>query len=111
VLISILLLLLSLLGIPFWLVGAILFLWITKDIIMYPFVWRAYDKWDTDTTGSLIGLQGRVIECLSPSGYVKVRGELWRAELFDSNHPVSEGESVKILDSTGNTLIVQPEQF
>jgi membrane protein implicated in regulation of membrane protease activity len=66
-------------------------LWIVKDIILFPLVWRAYDKRITDAKGSLVGLQGRALEHISPSGYVKVRGELWRAELDDITCPVCAG--------------------
>ena len=39
---------------PFWLVSGIIILWVIKDVILFPFVWRAYD-WDgRDTAHTLI---------------------------------------------------------
>jgi membrane protein implicated in regulation of membrane protease activity len=94
-------------GIPLWLVWTPVTLWIVKDIILFPFVWRAYDKRNKGATGSLVGSQGRAQERLSPTGYVKVRGELWRAELDDSECPVHAGEAIEILGSRGSKLKVR----
>ncbi|UCE79168.1 MAG: NfeD family protein [Nitrospiraceae bacterium] len=93
--------------IPLWSVWTLIILWMLKDIILFPFVWHAYDKSNTGATGSLVGLQGRALERLSPLGYVKVRGELWRAELDDGRYPVYEGEAIEILGLRGSTLKVR----
>jgi membrane protein implicated in regulation of membrane protease activity len=95
------------LGIPLWSVWTLTIFWIVKDILMFPFVWHAYDKRDTGALGSLLGSQGRALERLSPGGYVKVRGEIWRAELDDSRYPVYAGEAIEILGLRGSTLKVQ----
>ncbi len=107
-LILILIMLRMLLNIPMWSVWVSIIIWIVKDIILFPFVWRSYDKWNTGPTGSLIGLSGQVIERIAPSGYVKVNGEIWRAELESYSSPVNIGETVEIVSSQGHTLIVKP---
>jgi membrane protein implicated in regulation of membrane protease activity len=94
-------------GIPLWSVWTFIALWIVKDIILFPFVWHAYDKRDTGALGSLLGSQGRALERLSPEGYVKVRGELWRAELDDRKCPVDAGEEIEIIGLHRSTLRVR----
>jgi membrane-bound serine protease (ClpP class) len=55
----------------------------------------------------LIGAQGRARDPLTPdaSGYVQVRGELWRAT---SVRPVAPGQPIRVLDINGLTLTVEP---
>lgn len=98
-----------LLNIPMWSIWTFIIFWIAKDIIMFPFVRDAYDKWNTGSAGALIGLQGKVVEALSPSGYVKVRGELWRAEAVKEVPRIDKGDIIEILGSRGYTLIVQSQ--
>jgi membrane protein implicated in regulation of membrane protease activity len=92
--------------IPLWFTILLVVIWTVKDAVMYPFVWRAYDKHSAD---SLVGMKGTATESLSPTGYVMVRGELWRAEIISGNPPVNKGETVMITGSRGLTLIVQPD--
>jgi membrane protein implicated in regulation of membrane protease activity len=90
-----------------WAIGVICLLWIAKDVILYPFVWRAYD-WRSQCGDGLIGERG-VARCdLSPIGYVHVRGELWRAQLKDDRSIVQTGQPVKISAREGLTLTVEP---
>ncbi len=94
-------------SIPLWIVWTLIVVWIVKYIIMFPLVWRAYDKRHTGVLGSLVGLRGRTLERLSPEGYVKVRGELWHAKLDDIRCPVDVGEPIDILGLQGSTLTVR----
>jgi membrane-bound ClpP family serine protease len=82
-------------------------LWIAKDVVLFPFVWHAYD-WDNPRhTRPMIGKRGQVREKLNPSGYVQVEGELWQAQIADSSEPVAEGEWVEVVDMDGLLLIVK----
>jgi membrane-bound ClpP family serine protease len=54
----------------------------------------------------LIGAQGVVIEQLAPSGYIRVRGELWHAETM--KEAVGIQENVRVQGNRGLTLLVQP---
>jgi membrane protein implicated in regulation of membrane protease activity len=105
--IAILVSLRMMLSIPLWSVWTLIIVWIVKDVIMFPFVRHAYDKRNTDATGPLVGSQGRALERLSPTGYVKVRGELWRAELDDRRCPVDAGEEIEIIGLHRSTLRVR----
>ena len=66
-------------GMPGWLVGVLSLAWIAKDAALYPLVKTGYEPEKTGTD-RLIGLIGTVQKCLGPIGYVRIRGELWRAE-------------------------------
>jgi len=95
---------------PAWIFWGSVAIWVVKDAILYPFVWRAYD-WDRpEGANSMVGARGIAKERLAPSGYVQVRGELWKAELIEGSPPIKEGESVRVAGIRGLTLLVQPSQ-
>ncbi len=52
---------------------------------------------------SLIGEVGKVVLPLNPEGYVKVRGELWRAV---SPTNLNVGDKVVVVDVRGSKLVV-----
>jgi membrane protein implicated in regulation of membrane protease activity len=92
---------------PSWAIWLICLLWIAKDVILYPFVWRAYD-WGGRHGDGLIDEKGVARGDLSPLGYVEVRGELWRARLKDDRSSIQAGQHVRVLDRDGLTLTVEP---
>lgn len=93
-----------------WLYGIIVGLWIIKDVLMFPLVWRAYDRPHPGDAKSLIGTEGIAEEQLNPSGYIRVHGELWQAEVMGKKAPIEKGETVLIEGVYGLTLLVQPNQ-
>ena len=94
--------------IPLWLMWFIPAAWIAKDIILFPFVWRAYD-WDHKESGkAMIGMRGIVSDRLDPTGYILIRGELWKAEAMDKVGPVDKGEEVLVQGIKGLTLQIKP---
>lgn len=94
--------------IPFWFFWGMIVLWVAKDVIMFPFVWRAYDPDHSQYPNSLIGSHGTAQDRLAPSGYVRIRGELWKAEVWGSDPPIEKGKSVRVMEVRGLTLIVLP---
>lgn len=58
-------------------------------------------------TGSegMIGLEGEVIEALTPVGAVMVGGERWKAKSVDEN--ISAGDEGEVLGVNGLTLMVR----
>jgi membrane protein implicated in regulation of membrane protease activity len=97
------------LDIPGWLVWGLLALWVAKDVILFPFVWRAYD-WDSaGDASSMVGARGVAKERLAPTGYVRVCGALWQAEVTGGGPPINEGEGVRVLGIRGLTLLVRPD--
>lgn len=95
---------------PPWLGWGVVALWVAKDILLFPFVWRAYDSRIPDDAMNLVGKQGIAEEPLSPRGYIRVRGELWQAEVARGAPPISEGEAVRVREVRGLTLRVVPDE-
>jgi membrane protein implicated in regulation of membrane protease activity len=93
---------------PVWLFWGILGLWIVKDAVLFPFVWRAYDWERPGRSRSMVGERGIAKERLAPGGYVQIHGELWRAVKIDNGPPIEMGQSVKIVKMDGLTLYVEP---
>lgn len=79
--------------------------WVAKDAILYPFVWRAYDA---TPQKAMVGWTGKAREAIDPSGYVEIRGELWRAQVEEGSGPIQAGETVEVRDVQGLTLLVRP---
>jgi membrane protein implicated in regulation of membrane protease activity len=95
---------------PAWLAWSIVALWVAKDVVLYPFTWHAYDRSRprSDLT-RMLGAKGIAEDRLAPSGFVRVRGELWQAEIEAGRPPVERGEAVRIRDIQGLKLLVEPE--
>lgn len=91
----------------FW--GVIL-IWIVKDVMMFPFVWRAYDGTASGYESSLKGARGVAREVLEPDGYVQVQGELWQSQLTGKKARLDKGDEVRVMDVQGLTLLVEPEE-
>ena len=98
------------LDLSLWLFPAIISLWIVKYALVFSFVWPAYDKLRPGDVTSLIGSQGIAEELLDPSGYIRVHGELWRAEVIGTTMAIEKGQAVLIERAYGLTLLVKPFQ-
>jgi len=92
-----------------WLTGIIIVLWIIKDILLYPLLRRSYEG-SPCKSHPMIGERGIAKDRLDPSGYVWVRGELWRAELANNASPIEEGEPLTVQHARGLTLLVTPDR-
>jgi len=95
---------------PAWLIWGMVGLWVVKDVMLFPFVWRSYDQNRLADANSMVGLHGIAKNSLTPSGYVEVHGELWRAEVMQGSPFVESGGGVRVKEIRGLTLIVQPDQ-
>ena len=94
---------------PFWIAVVIVGSWIAKDMVMFPFVWRSYDRVHPGDPFSMIGMRGTAREKLAPSGYVLVRGERWMGYLIGHDSFVEEGETIRVCEVKGLTLLVERE--
>jgi membrane-bound serine protease (ClpP class) len=107
---------LLLLGLSQWLdfslrVATILLLvWMGKDFLLYPFFRTVYDADAKTGAERLIGTRGEVRRQLAPQGYVRVHGELWRAETTAQHSPILPGRVVRIIGVRGLTLLVAPDE-
>lgn len=94
-------------SVPVWAIITILAVWVLKDIVFFPRVWRAYAFFDNSPAKSLVGLEATVVFALDPVGYVRVHGELWMAELNDPHACAEKGEKTRVVDIRGTTLLVE----
>ena len=93
---------------PAWSVLGLVAISVAKDVILFPFVWRAYD-WDNQgEVHSMVGRRGIAKERLAPSGYIKIHGELWKAKVAGCSPPIEKGEAVRVEEMQGLTLLVRP---
>ena len=76
------------------------FVFITHKVIILSF----HKKKVTGSEG-MIGLEGEVIEPLTPVGVIIVRGEYWKAKSVDKD--IAAGEEVEILELGGLSLTVR----
>jgi membrane protein implicated in regulation of membrane protease activity len=75
--------------------------------MLYPLL-KPHDVFhERHTHEALVGADAVAQQSLSPRGYVKVKGELWRAELVGSDEPVLPGESVVVESVDGLSLKVR----
>jgi membrane protein implicated in regulation of membrane protease activity len=93
-----------------WLTIGLVSLWMVKYVLVFTFVWPAYNKPRPGDVKSLIGTEGIAEERLDPSGYIRVHGELWRAEVIGKTIPIEKGQTVLIERACGLTLLVKPDQ-
>ena len=97
------------LDLPAWIGAVAISAWVVKDIVMFSFVWRAYDKTRPGDPFSLIGARGIAQERLAPSGYALVGRELWWVEVMAPDSPIEKGEAVRVREIKGLTLLVERE--
>jgi len=97
-------------SLPFWLWVTLIFLWIAKEVILFPFTWRAYDSNGSEVSSSMIGERGRTRERLAPTGYIQVQSELWKAEIMPGESSIEKDKWVRILKREGLILFVVPEE-
>ena len=96
------------LELPWWAAAALPVAWVIKDYALYPFLRFAYEADDRRPIERLIGARGAAAEPLAPAGYVRVRGELWRARLAATAGGADAGDAVDVVGLDGTTLLVEP---
>lgn len=92
---------------PAWVAVGLPIAWFVKDMALYPVVRSAYEIDDTPPIARLIGRVGTAAQRLAPRGYVRVRGELWRAET-EADAAVEAEAAVEVVGAAGLTLRVRP---
>ena len=108
-LLIVLLLLRSRVALSSWAAAALLGAWVLKDLLLYPLLRRAYEE-DPRTGGErLVGKRGVAATPLAPDGYIRVKGELWRAHAVKTSLPLPEGSAVRVTAARGLTLTVEAE--
>lgn len=87
--------------------AGVMAVWLIKDAILYPICKHAFEDSLPVETMKLIGLEAETVNTLSPEGLVRVNGELWTAYAHDGT-TITVGTRIRITDSKGLTLIVEP---
>ncbi|MGI6388099.1 MAG: NfeD family protein [Desulfomonilia bacterium] len=100
-----------LIAFPLWLFWFLIVLWVAKDMALYPFVWKSYDSGTCREPGMPVGMSGVARDRLDPSGYIEVRGELWKAEIREGTDAVEKGQEIRVTGRTGLTLSVEPVEW
>ncbi len=75
-------------------------------LVLVFLVARAHARRPATGKESLIGARATVRRALEPEGMVFVEGELWRARSLAG--PVPAGQTVRVVDMEGLTLLVEP---
>ena len=92
---------------PVWFICGLVAFLVIKDIVLFPFVWRAYDPDSPALTNPMEGARGIAINDLDPSGYVEIGAERWQAEVIAGNSAIRRGQRVRVHGIRGLTLLVQ----
>ena len=83
-------------------------LWIGKDLLLFRFLRRAYEGDPRVGAELLVGMRGVVVtRSLAPEGYIRVHGELWRAETQARGTRLMEGTIVTVTAGHCLTLTVE----
>ena len=92
-------------SVPAWVSISLPICWVVKDMVLYPFLRDAYGQHDSLPIERLIGSQGHAIETLSPSGYIRIGSELWRAE--GNIQSIKKGAVVEVIGVKGMILRIR----
>ena len=84
----------------------LLALWLVKEVVLFPFVRRAYEPSDPSGVASLVGATAVVINRLDLAGTVRIGPELWAACLEAGSDPAEVGATVRVKSVKGLTLHV-----
>jgi membrane-bound serine protease (ClpP class) len=93
---------------PGWLAVVGCLAWLVKDLLLYPMTRIAYETRHKEGAQALIGERGVSEGDLSPKGWIRVRGELWRAVAEVSAGTIASGSDVDITAADGMVLFVRP---
>ena len=95
---------------PYWIWITLIVLWVVKEIVLFPLVWRAYDPTRSDPHRSMIDKTGITWERLAPTGFIQIEGELWKAEIRENHPPIEKGSRVRVINIEGLKLSVVAEK-
>jgi membrane protein implicated in regulation of membrane protease activity len=95
---------------PAWLAWSLFCLWIAKDVVLFFYLWPAYEPGGDAGVFSPVGLSGIAVGDMHEENLrVRVRGETWQARPEPGRGPIRSGQSVFVVDRQGLLLIVRPE--
>lgn len=95
-------------GLPAYLAWALLGIWVGKDILLFPILWRFYDPDQYPDRFRMIGRKGFTLSRLEPEGHVLVKGERWQAVVCEGQSPIEQGREIRVEAINGLKLKVRP---
>jgi len=90
--------------IPLWGLVLLMIAWCAYSVYGYRIGSRALRRKPVAGLTAMIGSKGEVVKPLAPDGFIKIKGELWRAASADKN--IKVGEEVVVMGQDGLRLIV-----
>ena len=98
------------LELPVWAALLLFAVNVGKDLVLFRYLRHAYSDEPSRLTGPelLVGARGVALERLAPTGWVRVRGERWRADAR-RGQPVEPGGAVVVRAVRGLTVEVERE--
>jgi len=91
--------------IPLWVIIVIVLLLGTFIFITHKVIIPSFHKKKVTGSEGMVGLEGEVIEPLTPVGVIRIRGEYWKAKSVGED--IAVGEEVEILGVNRLTLEVR----
>jgi len=88
--------------------GALLALWVIKDVLLYPLYRHALEEGPASELHAMVGRRAIARSALDPSGLVSIDGERWRARTA-AGHTVMPGQRVRVVATEGLLLVVEPD--
>ena len=82
-------------------------IWVLKDIVLFPFLWRFYDPWQYRDWFDMIGRKGISLSQLNPKGHVRIHGERWQAKADGNELPIPKGQPICVKKISGLELAVE----
>jgi membrane-bound ClpP family serine protease len=93
---------------PSYLAWGLLGIWVGKDILLFPILWRFYDPSQYPDRFRMVGRKGFAVTRLNPDGYVIVQGERWQAAICEGQSPIEQGREICVVAIVGLKLTVRP---
>ena len=94
--------------VPLWVIIAAVLLLAPLAFIIHKAIIPSLHKRKTTGSEGMMGLEGEVVEPLTPSGVVKVNGEYWKAKSVDED--IATGEKVEVTGLNRLTLEVRRKE-
>jgi membrane protein implicated in regulation of membrane protease activity len=96
------------LGVAPWIAATGAALWLVKDLVLFPFVRRAYER--GATTHGEVGERGIAEGAIDPEGWVRIGAERWRARLARGAATIEAGAEVRVVAVEGLVVRVEPAE-
>ena len=93
-------------NIPIWGLILIVIAFLIYEIVTFRLGRKALERKPVIWSNAIVGCCGKATTPLTPDGYVKVRGELWRA--LSSDTDINEGDDIVVVELDRLTLRVTP---